>query len=323
MAFELPSSPASLDPASRLDAIFARCEGAYADITLRGYRTDLDFFASWCERNGAEFLPATPAGVAAFVDEQLARYSYATIRRCIAAIQFAHRLSDLPSPVGSSDVYLALRRAGRTKRRRPKQVKGLTADLLEKILEGCPETLSGLRDAALISVGYDTLCRSAELSWMEVEHVDLEEGTVYIPRAKNDPFGDGRIAGLSGRSVDLVRRWLDEAGIEEGPLFRGLHTAKVGPGHLETSSIRRLIKVAARRVGLTEAATCLSGHSMRVGGAQDLMTAGFDTLAIMTAGGWKNVEVVARYVEKAALRRAPSLPLRPGPQNMRGALSAN
>jgi integrase/recombinase XerD len=308
MSCGLSTSPASRDWASRLDAIFARCEGAYSEITLRGYRADLDVFTKWCAENGQEFLPARPASVAAFVDEQLARYSYATIRRRISAIQFAHRLSDLPSPVGSSDVYLSLRRAGRTKRRRPKQVKGLTHDLLAQILSNCPDTLPGLRDAALISVGYDTLCRSAELAWMEVDHVDLGAGTVYIPRSKNDPFGDGRIAGLSERTVAVVEKWITASDIYEGPLFRGLHTAKVGEGHLETSSIRRLIKAAAKRSGLGAAALELSGHSMRVGGAQDLMTAGFDTLAIMTAGGWKNVEVVARYVEKAALNRSRFIP---------------
>jgi integrase/recombinase XerD len=238
---------------------------------------------------------------------RLRSYSYATIKRRVAAIQFVHRLSDLPSPVSSSDVYLALRRAGRTKGRRPKQVRGLTADLLEQILKSCPATLSGLRDAALISVGYDTLCRSAELAWMQVEHVDLESQTVYIPRAKNDPFADGRIAGLSERSKDLVSRWLEQSHLKEGALFRGLHTAKAGVGSLETSSIRRMIKVAAKRAGLADAAAELSGHSMRVGGAQDLMMSGHDTLMIMTAGGWKNVEVVARYVERAAIQKRNAL----------------
>jgi integrase len=183
-------------------------------------------------------------------------------------------------------------------------VRGLTADLLEQILKACPPTLSGLRDAALISVGYDTLCRSAELAWMRVEHVDLESHTVYIPRAKNDPFADGRIAGLSARSTELVSRWLNLSQLKHGTLFRGLHTAKIGTGHLETSSIRRMIKVAAKRAGLADAAADLSGHSMRVGGAQDLMMSGHDTLMIMTAGGWKNVEVVARYVEKAAMTKS-------------------
>lgn len=309
MAFETSASPASQDWASLLERVFARCEGAYADITLRGYRRDLETFASWCDERDETFMPSTPRIVGAFIDDQVRSYSYATIKRRVAAIQFLHRLADLPSPVSSSDVYLALRRAGRTKGRRPKQVRGLTADLLEQILKACPPTLSGLRDAALISVGYDTLCRSAELSWMQVEHVDLESQTVYIPRAKNDPFADGRIAGLSQRSTDLVSQWLEQSCLKEGALFRGLHTAKAGAGSLETSSIRRMIKVAAKRAGLDDAAANLSGHSMRVGGAQDLMMSGHDTLMIMTAGGWKNVEVVARYVEKAALtkRRVPGL----------------
>jgi integrase len=143
---------------------------------------------------------------------------------------------------------------------------------------------------------------------MQVEHVDLESQTVYIPRAKNDPFADGRIAGLSTRSTDLVSQWLEQSCLKEGALFRGLHTAKAGVGSLETSSIRRMIKVAAKRAGLGDAAAELSGHSMRVGGAQDLMMSGRDTLIIMTAGGWKNVEVVARYVEKAAVVRRMTQP---------------
>jgi len=72
---------------------------------------------------------------------------------------------------------------------------------------------------------------------------------------------------------------------------------------LETSSIRRTIKRATERAGFdTIIANELSGHSMRVGAAQDMMAAGFDTLAIMQAGGWKSANVVLRYVENAAMR---------------------
>ena len=38
---------------------------------------------------------------------------------------------------------------------------------------------------------------------------------------------------------------------------------------------------------------------MRIGGAQDMLVTGFDTLAIMQAGGWKSPQVVLRYVEHA------------------------
>ena len=57
-----------------------------------------------------------------------------------------------------------------------------------------------MRDAALISVGYDTLCRSSELALMDVDHVRFEKdgtATLFIPRSKSDVAGDGRIAYLS------------------------------------------------------------------------------------------------------------------------------
>lgn len=301
MAFDTSQSSVSQEWASQLDVLFARCKGAYSDLTLSGYRKDLEIFARWCAENGEAFLPAEATSIASFFNSQLETCSYATIRRRASAIRFAHVLSDVPSPIGHSEVYLALRRAARTKGRRPKQVLGLTSGLLEKMLAACPSTLAGKRDAALLSVGYDTLCRSSELSWMRVEDVCLDLAKVYIPRSKNDPFGDGRFAMLSATTVELLDSWLRCSAITQGPLFRGLHTGSLGQSPLETSSIRRIMKSAARRAGLQDEARLLSGHSMRVGAAQDLLILGYDTLAIMTAGGWKNAEVVARYVERANL----------------------
>ena len=152
MPFDHSSSPSSPEWARWLDAIFARCEGAYSDVTLRGYRRDLELFASWCAETGVQFLPADPVTVARFIDAQIERYSLATIQRRKSAIRFAHIIADLPSPLQNSHVYLALRRAGRKKARRPKQVLGLTYNLLEKMVAACPDTLLGKRDAALLSV---------------------------------------------------------------------------------------------------------------------------------------------------------------------------
>lgn len=56
-----------------------------------------------------------------------------------------------------------MRRALRTKPRRQKQAHGLTRELRHKLLAACPKDLLGLRNHALIAVGYDTLCRRAEL----------------------------------------------------------------------------------------------------------------------------------------------------------------
>jgi integrase/recombinase XerD len=241
--------------------------------------------------------------VAAFLGEEAQGMSISTVKRRIEAIKFAHRMSDVPSPASHSEVRLALRRAARSKRQRPEQALGLTGNLLEKMLAACGSDLDEMRDAALVSVGYDTLCRSAELVAMRVEHLSADNTTILVPHSKADPFGVGRIAYLSPATIERLNRWLDAACICDGPLFRGLHTAKVSSRPLTTPSVRRIIKRVAPRSGLAgEVTKRLSGHSMRVGAAQDMMLAGVETIGIMQAGGWKTVDVVARYVENASAR---------------------
>ena len=287
-----------------LDKLFARCEGAYSEITLGGYRRDLEIFQAWCTARELPWLPAEPSAVARFVDAEAPMVAVSTLRRRICAIQFAHRMSDVPSPVRHSEVYLALRRAGRAKRRRPNQALGLTAELLREIVAASPPTVAGIRDAALFSVGYGTLCRSSELAAMWVEHLNEDFGSMLVPRSKSDPFGDGRIAYLSPPTQKRLIAWLDAADLHSGPLFRGLHTNKVSKLSLDTCSIRRRIKVAAKRAQLEkDVIRGLSGHSMRVGAAQDMMLAGIDTIGIMQAGGWRTFAVLARYVENAAAER--------------------
>lgn len=64
--------------------------------------------------------------------------------------------------------------------------------------------------------------------------------------------------------------------------------------------MRRVIKEAAQRCDLRAGqVAAFSGHSTRVDAAQGLLKMGFDTAAIMRAGGWKSVSVLARYLEKA------------------------
>lgn len=290
-------------PEPQIESIFKRCQGAYADRTLRGYRNDLELFRSWCEERGHSWLPALPSTIAAFVDKETQDKALSTVKRRVEAVKFAHRMLDLPSPAASSEVKLAMRRAMRAGRARPRQSQGLTHDLLGKILAACPDTLAGKRDAAIICVGYDSLARSYELSLLVVEHLGDDLTTVLIPRSKTDLSGEGRLAYLSPRTRDLLGEWLDASGITSGPLFQGLHTRKLSGEPLRTSAIRRLVKRAAMRAELEGgAAEAISGHSMRIGAAQDMMVAGLDHVAIMQAGGWKTLDVVARYVENAAAR---------------------
>ncbi len=65
-------------------------------------------------------------------------------------------------------------------------------------------------------------------------------------------------------------------------------------------TVRRLVKETAEMLGLPEeTASQFSGHSFRVGATQDLLRLGYDSVAIMRAGGWKSTQTVLRYLQEA------------------------
>ncbi len=282
-----------------------RLNGAYSDSTLRGYRADFAVFERWCRRTVCSALPASAETVAAFVAHDAVKSSPSTLRRRLASIRKVHRLLRLENPVEDEEVLIAMRRALRTKPRRQKQARGLTRDLRDKLLAACPDSLLGLRNRALIAVGYDTLCRRAELVSLRLEDLAaLENGamSILVRRAKNDPFGDGRYGYLSPPTVEVLKTWFDVASIKEDWLFRKVMGDRVGSNALHPYTVNRVIKGAAAAAGLDpQIVQGLSGHSMRVGAAQDLMADGAGVLPIMLAGGWKSMNVIGRYVEHAEI----------------------
>lgn len=107
---------------------------------------------------------------------------------------------------------------------------------------------------------------------------------------------------MSPFALSLLDEWLHAARIGSGPLFRSIKGGTVASSSLHPHSIGVIIKRAARTAGLSSTEIQqLSGHSMRVGAAQDMVCMGLDLLPIMAAGGWKTTNIVARYIENANL----------------------
>jgi hypothetical protein len=122
-----------------------------------------------------------------------------------------------------------------------------------------------------------------------VRNIACETWSLLIPFSKAEQSGSGRIARLSPEITRRVSAWLDAAHIMEGPLFRSLHQARPADTVLNVSSVRRLVKRAAKRAAVPfQVVRGLFGHSMRTGAVQDMMGAGFASFAIMQAGGCTN-----------------------------------
>lgn len=281
-----------------------RLEGAYADSTLKAYRVDIKTFVGWCEERGRKPFPASPKLLASFIENEARCFSVATIKRRLAAIGKIHGLLKLDNPVAEEEVKLALRRALRKKLARPRQALGLTRELRDQLIDACEDTLAGIRDRAILAVGYDTLARRAEIVSLSFEDITRTPrgAKLVIRRSKNDPYGQGRVAHISQTALGFLEDWLEGARIMNGPLFRSIKNGKISESSLHPHSVGVIIKRAAKSAGLSsDKIDQLSSHSMRIGAAQDMMTSGLDILPIMAAGGWKTTNVVARYIENADL----------------------
>ena len=71
---------------------------------------------------------------------------------------------------------------------------------------------------------------------------------------------------------------------------------------LSASQIGRRVKAAAKAASLVGWES-FSGHSGRVGMAQDLAASGVELPELMTAGRWKSSRMPARYTERQSAGR--------------------
>jgi integrase len=286
-------------------AALARLEGAYSDATVRAYQADVAAYVGWCDTAGEEAFPATPERLARYLAQGLARHAPATIRRRMVALRKAHHLLGLPDPISGTEVALAFRRRLRLNGRPSGQAVGLTAQLRDQLIAACPSTLHGARDAALIAVGYDLLARRSELVALRVEdliRLPSGAGKVLVRRSKTDPFAQGRHGHLSKAALGRLDHWLAHAGHSEGPMFRPISGEAIGDRPLHPLAVNRALKLAATRAGWDRARIArLSGHSLRVGAAQDLVADGRTLPQIMLAGRWTSAAAVASYAQAAEL----------------------
>jgi integrase len=263
-------------------------------------------FTGWATAQGLVALPATPEMVASYVDALAAGgRKPASIRQAIWAIATLHRAAGLPDPAKPEPVRLALKRMGRSLGTRQRQAAPLGDSEVAQILATAGTDLAAIRDVALVLTMRDLLARRSEVVALELD--DLERppdgaGTALIRRSKTDQAGLGEVRWLSPETCVHLRRWNNAAGIEDGPVFRPVHKAgAVGDTALQGGEVSRILKRLAARAGLDPA--IISGHSARVGMAQDLVAGGAELAAVMQAGRWKSPTMPARYAERLLAKR--------------------
>ena len=289
------------------DALAQAMQGAFSANTRRALKADLRIYRAWCAEEGRQALPATPDTIAAFVDAMAVTRAPATVRRYVASIAVAHRATGSPEAPKSPAVKLALKRMHRDRGRRQAQAPGLTWPLRQRLVEAAGDRPIDTRNCALLAVAYDTMLRRSELAALRVCDLAVDRtgaATVLVRNSKTDAEGEGAVLYVAPDSVALVAEWLERSGVADGRLFRSLSRGELGEG-LDPSQIPRIYKAMARRAGIeAELADRLSGHSTRVGPAQDMVAYGIELPAIQQAGRWKSTAMATRYAERLLAGRS-------------------
>lgn len=286
---------------------------AYADAALaanarRAYASDWRAFTAWCAAQGLESLPAAPETVALHLADQAGRRKPATLERRLAAIVKAHAAANLPSPRTAGIVGLVRKGIRATHGTAPARKAAVSVLDLRHMLATLPDDRRGRRDRALLLLGFAGGFRRAELAGLDV--ADLEAAgdglRVTIRRSKTDREGHGRsIAIRRGRHpetdpVAAVQAWIAEAGLVDGPLFRGVrNNGVVEAERLSDRTVALVVQRAAKRIGLTPER--FAGHSLRRGFATAAAEHGAPERVIMRQTGHRSERVMRGYIEEGRL----------------------
>ena len=287
-----------------------RIDGAYAPSTIRAYKASFEEFIVFCEGCKKSALPASPAVTARFIQSLTQRkLSSATIRRTVSGIGTIHKLNRLGDPTRDPDVLIEMRRMHRQLGRAAKQASPITWELLEKLIETTDQSLRGLRDKSLLMVAYDTLCRRSELISLRVEDIghsksyneinDRSETIILLRKSKTDQERTGKYLRIAHQTYLSLVEWLDKSKITEGPIFRGINNSQDVGKSLGAPEVNRIFKRLATKARLDDLEIQgISGHSLRIGAAQDLAQSGASLPIIMTKGRWSKTDTVLRYIER-------------------------
>lgn len=218
------------------------------------------------------------------------------------------------APSLKSALRLAVRASARPRQRKSK--KAVTVDILAKLLQACAgDRLVDLRDHALLLTAFASGGRRrSEVAALHVEDLTDEEPVSADPADKDSPplpclsirlgrtkttiADDDEHVLLIGRPVTALKRWLAEAQIKDGPVFRRIDQwGNVDRRALTPQSINLILKARCEQAGLDPA--LFSAHGLRSGYLTEAANRGIPLPEAMQQSLHKSVTQAASYYNNA------------------------
>jgi len=334
-ALAFTRSTPQLDALGQKARDYAR--NARAENTLRAYDFDWRHFSSWLRRSGFDALPPDPQTVGLYLTACMQGgkgkepVSVATLERRLSGISWRYRQLGEALDVGDPHIATVLAGIRRAHGRPPVQKEAIFAEDLLAMLATLENDLRGLRDKAILAIGFAGGLRRSEIVGLDCGPDQSEDGTGWIEifgRSKSaaDPDGantaseGGLLLTINGKTgwreveigrgsspltcpVAMLETWMRLGRIAHGPLFRPIarNNGGVGAARLTDKHVARLVQKTALAAGirgdLTEGDRKLafSGHSLRAGLAS---SAQIEEAHVQRHLGHASAEMTRRYQRK-------------------------
>ncbi|MER8438190.1 site-specific integrase [Mesorhizobium sp. M1312] len=323
-----PPPPAIADPSvpAHLESLAGRArdyvEAASSANTRRAYAADWKHFCACARRQGLEVFPAEPQTVGLYITAcasgkvtgEKKPNSVATIERRLSSLSW--NFSQRGEPLDRKDRHIATVMAGirNTHASPPRQKEAILPEDLIAMLETLDRgTLRGLRDRAMLLLGFAGGLRRSEIVGLDIGRDQTEDSSGWI-----EFFPDkGVLVTLRGKTgwreveigrgssdatcpVVALQTWLKLARIGHGPLFRRVigQGKRVGADRLNDQEVARLVKRTALAAGVRgdlsegERGQKFAGHSLRAGLAS---SAEVDERYVQKQLGHASAEMTRKY----------------------------
>ncbi len=295
---------------------------ARANNTQRAYDSDWRHFSSWLRRQGLPQLPPDPQTVGLYLaacadgaGHGAEPTSVATLERRLSGICWHYR--QLGDPLHSRDRHISTVLAGirRQHGRPPVQKEAIFADELLAMLATLDMDLRGLRDRAILAIGFAGGLRRSEITGLDCGTEQTEDGTGWI-----EILDGGALLTINGKTgwreveigrgsrpdtcpVALLETWMRLGRIAHGPLFRRVakKNAGVAAERLSDKHVARLVQKCVLKAGVRgdlsegERKRAFAGHSLRAGLAS---SAQIEEAHVQKHLGHSSAEMTRRYQRK-------------------------
>ena len=315
----LPSHVAGSGTLDRLmDTARDYARSAASDNTLKAYAKDWAHFARWCRMKGTEPLPPSPEMIGLYLADLASgsgrspTLSVSTIDRRLAGLAWNYAQRGFTLDRKNRQIATVLAGIKRKHARPPVQKEAILTEDILAMVATLPFDLRGLRDRAILLVGYAGGLRRSEIVSLDVHKDDtpdsggwieiLEKGALLTLNAKTGwrEVEIGRGSKEQTCPVHALEQWLHFAKIDFGPIFVGTSRdgKKASETRLNDKHVARLIKRTVLDAGIRsdlpekERLALFSGHSLRAGLAS---SAEVDERYVQKQLGHASAEMTRRY----------------------------